>query len=53
MKRNCNVNLREILQNNACRAERDLDVFLRVADPVKDFLNVVFFYTKVIAVTDS
>lgn len=32
--------LREILKNNACWTEWDLDIFLGIGDPVKDLFNI-------------
>lgn len=42
--------LREVLQNDARRLERDLNVFLLVLAPVEDALNILLEHVEVITV---
>jgi hypothetical protein len=41
----------EILEDDSSGSERDLDVVLRVFNPVEDLLNVSLFDAEVVAVT--
>ena len=46
-------NLREVLEDDTCGAERDLGIVLRGLRPVEDGLDVLLLHAEVVAVADG
>lgn len=47
------IYLREVLEDDTCGSERNLNVFLRVLNPVEDLLNICLLNAEVIAISDG